>query len=351
MRRLRLLAGAVLAAGAAGCSSLGYYGQAVDGHLDLMAARRSLEAVIDDADTPAQVRERLVEAREMRDFAAESLALPAGGSYRTYVALERRYVVWNVVAAPELSVEPRTWCFPVAGCVAYRGYFDETAAREFAATLASEGLDVHVGGARAYSTLGWFDDPIVSSMLSPRPYELAGVIFHELAHERVYAAGDSAFNEAYAVSVERAGVRRWLASTARADLAEEYERVLVRRAAFHRAVLDTRAELAELYGSDRTVEERRAGKARALTALRERLLGLAREWDRPGALRAWTDGPVNNARLALVATYHEQVAAFEALLAREGGDLARFHAEVERIAALSVADREAALARAGGVEP
>jgi predicted aminopeptidase len=344
--RARVAAGAALVlacAGLAGCASLGYLAQAVDGHLALMAARRPVEAVIDDPTTTADEQTRLAEARDIRDFAVEALALPEGGSYRTYVSLDRPYVVWNVVAAPEFSVTARTWCFPVAGCVAYRGYFDESAARDHAARLAAEGLDVHVGGARAYSTLGWFDDPILSSMLSERPYELAGVIFHELAHERVYVAGDSEFNEAYAVAVEREGVRRWLGARGRDAMRAEYEGFLARRARFTRAALEARVGLERLYASGGEPTALRAAKASVIDELRETLRALAEDWGRPGALASWIDGDINNARLALVATYHARVPAFERLLAQAAGDMAAFHAEVERIAGLPAAERALAL--------
>ncbi len=337
---------AVAAAALAGCADLGYYGQAIDGHLDLMAARRPLDEAIADPVTPEDERARLAEAREIRRFAVESLALPEGGSYRSYVSLDRPYVVWNVVAAPELSVEPRTWCFPVAGCVAYRGYFDEGAARAFAAKLEGKGLDVHVGGARAYSTLGWFDDPLLSTMLSGRAYDVAGVVFHELAHERVYVADDSEFNEAYAVAVERAGVRRWLLATGRHAELEDYERGLERRARFTAAVLQTRARLRAIYASGAPPDEMRARKAQAIEVLRGRLRALAVEWGDPRRLAAWTEGPINNARLALLATYHERVPAFESILAKLDGDMSAFHAEVARIGALAKDERARALAAA-----
>ena len=193
-----------------GCASVGYYAQSVTGHLGLMVRAQPVETVIAAPDTAPGLAARLRTALEIRDFASDALALPTNASYRRYVDLGRRYVVWTVVAAPELSLEPRHWCFPVAGCLSYRGYFSESDAAAYAETLESGGWDVTVTGVRAYSTLGWFDDPLLSSMVELPEHWFAGIVFHELAHQRLYAPGDTDFNESFAVVVERAGVRRWI---------------------------------------------------------------------------------------------------------------------------------------------
>jgi predicted aminopeptidase len=332
-----------------GCATLGYYAHSVNGHLALLASRRPLDEVLADPSAPAPLRERLAGARDLRAFAVQTLALPAGGSYTTYAETGRPYVTWSVVATPELSLAPRRWCFPVVGCVSYRGYFSLEAAEGFADGLRGEGLDVHVAGARAYSTLGWFDDPVLDTMMGDDETVLAGILFHELAHRRVYLPGDSAFSEAYAVAVERAGMRRWLEARARPDLRARYEARLVAQAEFLELLRAARERLESVYGSDLAPAAMRAAKASILAGLREQYDVLERERGRPGPYRGWFDAGLNNARLALVSTYHRHVPAFERLLAEVDGDLAAFHDAVEGLAGLPEAarhDRLAALALA-----
>ena len=183
-----------------GCTNAGYYSQSIGGHLDLMAKRQDVGTLVADESTPPALKQKLERARAIREFASAELALPDNGSYRSYVDVGKPYVTWNVVATPALSLKPKKWCFPVVGCVAYRGYFDEADARFYGDELAGENMDVVVAGARAYSTLGWFDDPILNTILFDAEYRFAGTLFHELAHERVFIAGDSSFNESYAVA-------------------------------------------------------------------------------------------------------------------------------------------------------
>jgi predicted aminopeptidase len=197
-----------------GCGVL-YVAQAARGQWQVMHARQPIDKVIASDRTAPQLRDRLTEVRAARDFASRELALPDNGSYRSYADLERPYVVWNVVAAPEFSVNPRRWCFPIAGCVAYRGYFKEEKARQFADSLAKEGFDTYVGGVAAYSTLGKFKDPVLNTMLGYGDDELAAIIFHELSHQLIYVANDSEFNEAFATAVEQAGLERWLKARGR----------------------------------------------------------------------------------------------------------------------------------------
>ncbi len=193
-----------------GCTTLGYYAQAVGGHLEVMRLAAPVEERLREPDTPEPLRAKLARALAIREFASRELALPDNGSYRRYADLGQPFVVWNVVAAPEFSVEPLESCFPFAGCVSYRGYYSEEAARAYAAALAEKGYDVHVGGVPAYSTLGWFDDPLLSTFIHYPEAELARIVFHELAHQVVYVKGDTMFNESFASTVEEEGVRRWL---------------------------------------------------------------------------------------------------------------------------------------------
>lgn len=338
----RAARGASLAAGVAllaGCGELSYYAQSASGQMHLLASRRPLQEVLADPATSAHVRERLELAAELREFASVDLALPRDGSYSSYVQLDQPYVVWSVVAAPPLSLAPRTWCFPVAGCVSYRGYFAETDAQAFADGLRDDGDDVYVGGVGAYSTLGWFDDPLLSSMLDGAEYDLAGVIFHELAHRRLYLPGESDFNEAFAVAVEREGVRRWLAARGDDALGASYEMTLRRRDMLATLVLDWRARLQALYQSPAADAERLAGKQELLEGLRADYAARVRLDPSLGGAQAWLAEDLNNAKLASVATYNALVPAFDSLLTAQGGDLESFYAAAAVLADMSAEQR------------
>jgi len=207
-----------------GCAQMEYLLQSAQGHMAVMAAREPIENVLDDPATPVQLAERLRGVNSMRAFARDELDLPAQGSYRHYVQLERAHVLYSVSAAPPLSLTPRQWCYPIVGCVSYRGYFELRRAGDEAAFLRAQGDDVYVAPVQAYSTLGWFDDPVTSPLLRGPSWYTASVIFHELAHQKLYIADDTAFNEAYAVAVQREGERRWLADHGDAAQREQYAR-------------------------------------------------------------------------------------------------------------------------------
>lgn len=324
----------------AGCGTVGYYAQAVSGHLELMAAREPLPEVIADPATPPAVRERLELAQAAREFAVTELGLPDNGSYTSYVQLDRSAVVYNVYAAPEFSLEPKRWCFPVAGCVVYRGYFARADAERSAARLEAEGWDTWVGGAAAYSTLGRFEDPVLSSMLYRDDARLAGLLFHELAHQRLYIEDDSAFNEAFATAVEEEGVRRWLERHGGEPALERWRESRRRAEAFQYLLARTRAELQALYASGSSAPELRAGKAAAFAGLRQEYAALKASWGGWAGYDRWFEAPLNNARLIPSATYRGLVPAFRLLLAEAGGDLEAFYAECARLGALSQADRD-----------
>ena len=337
------LLGVLAALVLSGCATVEYYAQSVTGHLGLMSRARPIETVIAAPDTEPSIAARLRTALDIRDFASNALGLPANASYRRYVDLGRPYMVWNVVAAPELSLEPRRWCFPVAGCVSYRGYFSELAALEYAAALDSEGWEVTVAGVRAYSTLGWFDDPLPSTIAELPEYALAGIVFHELAHQRLYVPGDTEFNESFAVVVERAGVRRWIEAAGRAELNEHYRIAAERRAAFLGLVRDTRRDLEAVYASSRSDAKKRAAKTERIERLREQYATLRAGWSSGPAYDFWFERGVNNAAITLVATYDRWVPALEVLLARSGGDLEAFYRASDALAALSPAERHSRL--------
>ncbi|MGV8838912.1 MAG: aminopeptidase [Bauldia sp.] len=339
-----LLAGSVLA----GCAGDGYYAQSIEGHFALMGARESVGQLIRDEDTPAELRSRLILAEGIRAFAIEELALPDNGSYRSYADLGRDVVTWNVVATPPLSLDPMAWCFPVFGCVAYRGYFDEDEAVAFARTLVADGLDVAIGGSSAYSTLGWFRDPLLNTIIFDPDYALAGTIFHELAHQLLYVNDDSTFNESYAVAVEREGVRRWLAAHGTPELVAAWQASERRQEEFVTLVLGARDRLETLYRSDRSDEEKLRLKAAIFDQLRADYGVLRAAWGGYAGYDRWFAQDLNNANLASVATYNATVPAFDALLASVGGDMAAFHAAAAELGRLPKAERDAVLARLAG---
>lgn len=349
----RALAALALAA-LGGCSAMeaaDYYWQGAAGQMDILARAKPIPEVIGSSDDAA-LRRRLVRVQEIRAFASRELALPDNASYTRYADLGRAFVVWNVFAAPELSLIARQWCFPVAGCVNYRGYFKEAEAREEAARLAALGDDVWVSGVPAYSTLGYFDDPVLSTFVAWPETEVARMVFHELAHQVVYVKDDSTFNESFAATVEDEGVRRWLRAQDDPKLTAEFERNERLREMFRTLTRDARDELATLYESVATDEARRTGKSAVLGRMRRAYEeakagapGLA-GYDRWFA-GAGNAGP-NNASLVSVALYTGQVPAFRALLAEAGGDLPRFYERVKVVGALPKAEREAVLARALG---
>lgn len=335
----------------AGCGSAGYLSQSVRGHLDVMRAARPVEAWLADAATPAELRERLELSQRMRDFAVAELALPDNASYRRYAELGRPAVVWNVVAAPELSLTLRTWCFPVVGCVGYRGYFARADAEALAAELRAGGEEVSVYGVPAYSTLGrlpgdFFADPLLSTFIRWPEGELARLIFHELAHQVAYAADDTEFNESYATAVERLGGARWLAEHASPAAREAHERLEARRRDFRALAGATRARLAAIYQGPGSADDKRRAKAEALAAMRAEHARLkAGPWGGHAGYDAWFAN-ANNASLGVQAAYNALVPAFEALYEHEGRDFGRFHAAVRRLAALPKAERRATLAAA-----
>lgn len=345
MPRLRLTLLLIVALPLAGCGTVGYYGQAVAGHFSLMSARVPIAEVIADPATPEAVRERLQVALAAREFAVAGLGLPDNGSYTRYVQLERSAVVYNVFAAPEFSLQAKTWCFPVAGCVVYRGYFDPARAEHQAARYAAQGYDTWVGGAAAYSTLGRFEDPLLSTMLYLDDARLAGLLFHEFAHQLVYVKDDSAFNEAFATAVEEEGVRRWLGATGREEEFAAWRQLRARTQAFEGLLAATRARLQEVYSSDRPAAEMRAAKAEAFAQLEREYRALKASWDGWDGYDRWFEAPLNNARLIPSATYRGLVPAFRILLHESGGDLPAFYAAAARLAALPRDERDFAMRR------
>ena len=331
------LVAVILCAG--GCYEL----QAAAGQARLMLARRPIARVLQNPATPPKLRAQLERVNEIRDFASRELGLPDNGSYRSYVDTGRSYVVWNVFAAPEFSVEARQWCYPVVGCVAYRGYFSEQVARRFAAGLRRQGDDVAVGGVAAYSTLGHFDDPILNTMIGWDDIELAAIVFHELTHQLVYVADDSSFNESLATFVEAEGVRRWLTARGRVDDLARYVERERRYAAVTRLLADARAGLAALYASPLDPAAMRAAKRDAFAALRAQYEKMRAGWTGEVPFETWFEADLNNAHLVSIATYASCVPGFAREFQHAGGDLPRFYARVRELARLPKDRRDAAV--------
>jgi len=331
----------------AGCDTLGYYYQAFSGQAELWQSARPVDQVIADPQVPATVKERLAQALQLREFAARELALPDNGSYRNYADLRRQYVVWNVFAADALAIEPKRWCFPVAGCVSYKGYFTKADADAFAQALRREGYDVFVSGVPAYSTLGYFDDPLLNTFLHYPPAELARLIFHELAHQVVYVRDDSVFNESFAVAVEHEGVKRWMRAHGNTVELEAFQRSQERRAAFYALASKYRQRLAQLYASGGAAEAKAAGKRALFAELAVDYEAFKSAWGGFRGYDPWLGPQANNATLASIAVYTQQVPAFQALLDAAQGDLPRFYAEVKALAAMPKPQRDAKLAALG----
>ncbi|RON59944.1 aminopeptidase [Pseudomonas fluorescens] len=324
-----------------GCSSLSYYSQLASGQLQLLRAREPVAEVIADPSRDAKLRTHLAQSQKARAFASEQLHLPDNQSYRLYADIGRPFVVWNVFATQEFSLTPQNHCFPIAGCVAYRGYYSQSAARGEAAIQRLQGMDVSIGGVEAYSTLGWFNDPILNSMMGWGDERLATLIFHELAHQRVYVKDDTEFNESFATFVEQEGTRQWRAFR---GLPADTDAKLKQRDQFIELVLDTRSRLEKLYAQPLPVEQMRERKAAEFERFRHdyRLMRDSR-WAGDKRYDAWVNAPLNNARLLPFGLYDQWVPAFAALYRQVGGDWLRFYSEVERLGGLQVAERKAAL--------
>ena len=353
MASLGAIGVAVLAAATvcmtSGCSTLGYYAQSVGGHLAIVRAARPVPQWLADPDTAPALRERLELSQRIRDFAVSDLKEPDNASYRRYADLKRGAAVWNVVAAPELSLKLQTWCFPVVGCVGYRGYYDRAEADAFANSLKPLGLEVGVYGVPAYSTLGKlpfdaFADPLLNTFIDYPEGDLARLVFHELAHQIAFAKGDTVFNESFATAVERLGGERWLRAHASVQVQEEDVRSNARRRDFREITTRYRDMLAALYANDAISDaDKRVAKAATLAAMRAQYEVLkAQRWGGYSGYDGWF-ARANNASFGVLAAYNELVPNFERLFEREGRDFARFYDEVQRIAALPPAERRNAL--------
>jgi predicted aminopeptidase len=343
MRARRLLLYAALTPLLCACGTLRYYSQAVSGHIALMLRAAPIDEQLARDGIPAALKAKLQAVLRIREFASRELALPDNGSYKRYADLGRPYALWNVFAAPEFSLEPVSSCFVIAGCVSYRGYFSEADAQEQGAALRAQGYDVFIGGVPAYSTLGWFDDPVLNTFIQYPAAGIARLLFHELAHQLLYVKNDTRFNESFAATVEQAGVERWLAQSGSDSDRAAYGRLQSMRNGFVALIVKYRATLEQYYRQDLPPQEKRLGKARMLAEMEQEYRQLKVSWGGFAGYDRWFAGKPNNATLASVALYTELVPAFRALLEREGGDLPRFYAAAKALAELPKEERDARL--------
>lgn len=327
-----------------GCASLGYYGQAIKGQAEILSKRQSVTGLLKDPETPEELKQKLLRVQEIRNFAGQQMKLPDNGSFSSYVDLQRKYVVWNVFATPEFSLDPVRWCFPVVGCLAYRGYFNEQAAEQFAGDLREQGNDVYVAGIAAYSTLGWFNDPLLNTVIDWPETRLAGLVFHELAHEMIYIKGDTEFNESFAAMVEMEGVRRWLESNGKEDknrnYLQDYFQDKARRSNFVKLVMRYRDKLKVLYSSNQKDSVMRESKQGLFNNMRKDYQKLKSSWLGYSGYDVWMNSEMNNAKIASVAMYQQYVPALQALLKQHRGRLDTFYSAVSEIGAMEAEKRK-----------
>lgn len=346
--RRRFRAAVVLAAGwgmvlgLGGCSQIGYYAQSIDGHFTVLHEARPVSDLLAQPTIAPRLRARLIEAEQIRSYAVSALDEPDNGSYRSYADLKRPFVVYNVFAAPSLSLKLRESCLLVVGCVEYRGYYSRESAEAYADELHRDGWETFVAGIPAYSTLGYFDDPLLNTFIYLPRAEVARMIFHELAHQILFVRGDTAFNESFAVTVETVGVQRWLSE--HPDAAMEYERYDARRRQFRQLVESYRKRLETLYGSAETDIQKRAGKDALFAGLRADYEAMKTSWGGYKGFDPWFATHLNNAKIGSFATYNQWVPAFMALLAQAHDDLPTFYAAVKAMSKRPAKERNAELA-------
>lgn len=328
----------LLLAQLSGCETASFYSQAATGHWKILSARQPIGDLVqqDNIDEALKVKLKLI--LELREYAQQELQLPVGDNYQDYTDIERPFVVWNLFAAPELEIAPLSWCFPIAGCVNYKGYFDEEVAREQARQLAAEGYDVYVGGIKAYSTLGWFDDVVLSTFIKRDDSKLAALLFHELAHQQLYLKDDTTFNESFARAVEIEGVQRWLTENDRAEEFLVYQSGQRRHDAWVALLARYRERLTVLYQSEKSDDEKREGKAQLLSELLNEYVVYKEKWNYTGYDR-WMNDSLNNAKLATVADYNDWVSSFRQLFREEKGSWETFFQRSEQLAELNKDDR------------
>jgi predicted aminopeptidase len=340
MKWLRYFLMIIASLGISACTSMEYYWQAINGHTAILNREQPIDELLANPDLDSDLRHILQGMQQARDFASQELALPDNDSYRVFADIERDYVIWNVIATDEFSVTPQQWCFPFAGCVSYRGFFNQADANAFAAQLRAQGKDVYVAGARAYSTLGWFDDPLLNTMLYRDEAMRVGVLFHELAHQQLYVQNDTAFNEAFATTVAQEGVRRWFLHNGNSAAYESYLLSSQRRSEFNTLLQQTRSRLKQMYSESQDVNVLRKQKQQVFEELQQEYARLKQQqWNNDSHYDKWMAQPLNNAHLALVATYHDLVPAFHMHLKNVNSNLPSFYKQMQQLAELPKVER------------
>lgn len=345
---------ALILVAVSGCKTLSFYRQAIAGEYQMLSSQRSIEKLLGDTNTPAKLKSRLEFVQQIRAFAESDLKLPVDGNYRKYADLHRPYVVWNVEAASEFSLQPKSWWYPLVGSLEYRGYFSESAAVKYGNSLRKSEYDVFVGGVEAYSTLGWFKDPLLNTFIYHRDADLAETLFHELAHQRVFARGDEDFNEAFATTVGQEGAVRWLQKHGQQEALDRYRSDLHRNDQFVHLIMRTRSDLAALFEDERQedgklksthIERRmqpadlRQKKKAIYDRLQQQYAELKQQWGGLSDYDEWFAKDLNNAKLNSVAAYYDLLPAFQHVLELNGGELEKFYVEAERLSKLDRKER------------
>lgn len=308
-----------------GCASIDYYAQSIQGQFELLNKQEPIEIILKDENLPTKLRKKLNIVLELRDFSIKQLKLPDNNSYLSYADLERNFVIWNIFATEEFSLTPLKWCYLIVGCLDYRGYFNESDAHKHSLKLKEAGYDTYLGGVSAYSTLGWFDDPVLNTMLRWSNIQLAKVMFHELAHQQLYIKNDTEFNEAYAETIAYIGVKKWLKHNADEQQYVEYEQSQEHEKKFILLIMKYKALLAELYNSDKSTNLKRQHKQSLFNAMSDEYKALSQHWAR-NVYANWFSSELNNAKLAAIVTYRKHVPALLYIYEQLGSDLMKFYA-------------------------
>ena len=326
-----------------GCSSIQYYGQLISGQIRILNNRQPIRQLLKQPDTPEKLKQRLKLVLDIRTFAKNDLFLPAKDQYLSFVELNRPFAVYNVFATPEFSFSPKTWCYPIIGCAVYRGYFSKKDAFNYADQLQAKGYDVYIGGVVAYSTLGWFDDPILSTFINLSDTKMAALIFHELSHHLLYVPDDTTFNESFATTVERESIRRWLEKKDNMKAYDEYMTAYRRQQQFVKLVLKYRKKLESLYARDLPVQNKRQAKAAEFENLKTEYRLLKKKWGGYSGYDGWFNRKMNNAQLLTISTYNDLVPAFSKLLKNCKNDLKAFYKKCQDLSKLPKKERRAYL--------
>ncbi len=330
---------ALLAGFLNGCATLSYYQQAIGGQIELLQKRKPIAAVLKDQDIDATIKTRLHLIQKARVFAVNDLMLPDNDSYKDYADLGRPYAMWSVFVTPAYSLKPRQWCYPLLGCVSYRSYFSQGQAQAYADSMQSRGYDVYIAGVPAYSTLGWFDDPVLNTMMHWQDYDLVGTLFHELAHQKFYIKDETIFNESLAKAIEQEGLRRWMDAQTDAGQYQKYLLESEREKAFIELILASRKKLQELYQSELPEDEMFKGKMQIFRSMRAAYLQLRQRWGGYDVYDDWMLSGVNNAKVQSIATYYDYVPAFIKMLQQQQGNIGNFYQEIETLMQQTAEDR------------